>query len=147
MDCTGSEEYIKKTVNPKLGIIRYADDFIVTAKDKESLEQVLILIKQWLLNRGLKISEEKTRIVHIKDGFDFLGFNLRHYKGKLLIKPQKEKVLAFCKKIGKTLGQMKAKTQEEVIKTLNPLLLGFANYYRGVVSMRNLLIHRKSCMA
>ncbi|NEQ74062.1 MAG: group II intron reverse transcriptase/maturase [Okeania sp. SIO2C9] len=129
----GLEEYIK-TVNPKLGIIRYADDFIVTAKDKESLEQVLILIKQWLLNRGLEISEEKTRIVHIDDGFDFLGFNLRHYKGKLLIKPQKEKVLAFCKKIGKTLAQMKARTQEEVIKTLNPLLRGFANYYRGVVS-------------
>nr|WP_293065901.1 RNA-guided endonuclease TnpB family protein [Okeania sp. SIO2B3] len=98
---------------------------------KESLEQVLILIKQWLLNRGLEISEEKTRIVDIKDGFDFLGFNLRHYKGKLLIKPQKEKVLAFCKKIGKTLAQMKARTQEEVIKTLNPLLRGFANYYRG----------------
>ena len=136
----GLEEYIK-TVNPKLGIIRYADDFIVTAKDKESLKQVLILIKQWLLNRGLEISEEKTRIVNINDGFDFLGFNLRHYKGKLLIKPQKEKVLAFCKKIGKILSQMKARTQQEVIKTLNPLLRGFANYYRGVVSMRNLRIH------
>ncbi|NES70133.1 MAG: group II intron reverse transcriptase/maturase [Okeania sp. SIO2D1] len=129
----GLEEYIK-TVNPNLGIIRYADDFIVTAKDKESLEQVLILIKQWLSNRGLKISEEKTRIVNIKDGFEFLGFNLRHYNDKLLIKPQKEKVLAFCKKIGKTLAQMKAKTQKEVIKTLNPLLRGFANYYRDVVS-------------
>lgn len=129
----GLEEYIK-TINPKLGIIRYADDFIVTAKDKEPLEQVLILIKQWLSKRGLEIGEEKTRIVNINDGFDFLGFNLRHYNGKLLIKPQKEKVLAFCKKIGKTLAQMKAKTQEEVIKTLNPLLRGFANYYRGAVS-------------
>lgn len=136
----GLEKYIK-TVNPKLGIIRYADDFIVTAKDKESLEQVLILIKQWLSSRGLEISEEKTRIVNINDGFDFLGFNLRHYKGKLLIKPQKEKVLAFCKKIGFFLSQMKARTQQEVIKTLNPLLRGFANYYRGVVSMRNLRIH------
>ncbi len=117
----GLEEHIK-TVNSKLGITRYADDFIVTAKDRESLEQVLILIKQWLSERGLEISEEKTRIVHIDDGFDFLGFNLRHYKGKLLIKPQKEKVLAFCKKIGKTLAQMKARTQEEVIKTLNRLI-------------------------
>ncbi|MEB3278053.1 MAG: group II intron reverse transcriptase/maturase [Lyngbya sp.] len=120
----GLEEHIK-IINPKLGIIRYADDFIVTAKDKESLEQVLILIKQWLSNRGLEISEEKTRIVNINEGFDFLGFNLRHYNGKLLIKPQKEKVLAFCKKIGKTLAQMKARTQEEVIKTLNPQLTRF----------------------
>ena len=131
----GLEEYINN-INPKLGIIRYADDFIVTAKDKESLERMLILIKQWLSQRGLKISEEKTRIVHIDDGFNFLGFNLRHYSGKLLIKPQKEKVLTFCKKIGKTLSQMKARTQEDVIKTLNPLLRGFANYYRGVVSQK-----------
>ena len=93
----GLEEYIK-TINPKLGIIRYADDFIVTAKDQESLEQVLIVIKQWLSNRGLFISDEKTKIIHINDGFDFLGFNLRHYNGKLLTKPQKKKVLAFCKK-------------------------------------------------
>ena len=129
----GLEKYIKST-NPKLGIIRYADDFIVTARDQESLERVLILIKQWLSKRGLEISAEKTRIVHINEGFDFLGFNLRHYDSKLLIKPQKEKVLGFCKKIGKTLSQMKTRTQEEVIKTLNPLLRGFANYYRGVVS-------------
>ena len=106
----------------KLGIIRYADDFIVTANNKETLENTLEILKQWLNKRGLKISEEKTKIVHINQGFNFLGFNLRHYKGKLLIKPQKEKVLAFCKKIGKTLAQMKARTQEEVIKTLNRLI-------------------------
>ncbi|MGI0479684.1 group II intron reverse transcriptase/maturase [Geminocystis sp. CENA526] len=129
----GLEKYIKQC-NPKLGIIRYADDFVVTAKDKESLEKVLIQIKQWLSERGLEISTEKTRIVHIDEGFDFLGFNLRHYNGKLLIKPQKEKVLAFCKKIRITLSNMKARTQEDVIKKLNPLLRGFANYYKGVVS-------------
>ncbi|MTF40766.1 group II intron reverse transcriptase/maturase [Cyanobacterium aponinum] len=129
----GLEEYIKQC-NPKLGIIRYADDFVITAKDKESLEKVLIQIKRWLLKRGLEISAEKTRIVHIDDGFDFLGFNFRQYKGKLLIKPQKEKVLAFCKKIGKTLSEMKARTQEDVITKLNPLLRGFANYYRRVIS-------------
>lgn len=129
----GLEQFIK-TTNPKLGIIRYADDFIVTARDKETLERVLILIKQWLLERGLKISDEKTRVVHIEDGFNFLGYNLRQYKGKLLIKPQKEKVLAFCEKIKATLSNMKARTQEDVIKELNPLLRGFANYYRGAVS-------------
>ena len=131
----GLEEYTK-SINPKLGIIRYADDFVVTAREKSSLEQVLILIKQWLFQRGLEISKEKTRIVHIDDGFDFLGFNLRHYNGKLLIKPQKKKVLAFCKKIGKILSDMKARTQEDVIRKLNPLLRGFANYYRGVVSKK-----------
>ncbi len=94
----------------------------------------LRLLKQWLLQRGLEISDEKTRIVHIDDGFDFLGFNLRQYKGKLMIKPQKEKVLAFCKKVGQVLSKTKASKQEDLIKILNPLLRGFANYYRGVVS-------------
>ncbi|MBE9142096.1 group II intron reverse transcriptase/maturase [Planktothrix mougeotii] len=117
-----------------LGVIRYADDFVITSRDKETLEKALILIKQWLAERGLNISEEKTRIVHIEDGFNFLGFNVRRYQGKLLIKPQKEKVLAFCQKIGETISMMKASTQEEVIKKLNPILRGFANYYRGVVS-------------
>jgi RNA-directed DNA polymerase len=129
----GLEEYINN-INPKLGIIRYADDFVVTAKDKESLEVILIQIKQWLSQRGLEISTEKTRIVDINDGFDFLGFNLRQYKGKLIIKPQKEKVLAFCKKVGKFLSERKTATQEDIIETINPILRGFANYYRGVVS-------------
>lgn len=119
---------------PKLGIIRYADDFIVTAKSKETLENTLMVIKQWLENRGLKISQEKTRIVHINEGFNFLGFNLRHYNGKLLIKPQKEKVLKFCKELGKTIKSCGSWSQANLITKLNPKLRGFANYYRGVVS-------------
>lgn len=129
----GLETMIKQD-NPKLGIIRYADEFIVTAKDREALEKVLIQIRQWLSKKGLDLSTEKTRIVNIEEGFDFLGFNLRHYGGKLLIKPQKQKVLDFCKKVGKTISKLNAATQEDLIKTLNPLLRGFANYYRGVVS-------------
>jgi RNA-directed DNA polymerase len=93
----GLEDFIK-SINPKLGVIRYADDFVVTSKDKESLEHILDQIKQWMSERGLEISAEKTRIISMEEGFDFLGFNLRHYGGQLLIKPQKQKVLAFCKK-------------------------------------------------
>lgn len=131
----GLEEFIKSK-NKKLGIIRYADDFVVTAKDKKSLENILNQIKQWLSERGLEISIEKTRIIQIDEGFNFLGFNLRHYGGKLLIKPQKEKVLAFCKKIGETIANMKACTQQDIIRNLNPLLRGFANYYNCVVSKK-----------
>ena len=118
----------------KLGIIRYADDFIVTAKDKETLESTLEILKQWLAQRGLQISEEKTQIAHISKGFNFLGFNLRQYKGKLLIKPQKEKVLEFCKEIGRTIKSCGSWSQENIITKLNPKLRGFANYYQGVVS-------------
>jgi RNA-directed DNA polymerase len=87
-----------KATNPKLGVVRYADDFIVTAKDKESLETAQNLIQAWMSERGLELSAQKTLITSMEDGFDFLGFNPRHYDGKLLIKPSKQKVLTFCKR-------------------------------------------------
>jgi RNA-directed DNA polymerase len=129
----GLETYIKST-NPKLGVVRYADDFIVTARDKGSLETAQPQIKQWLLKRGLELSTEKTLITSMEEGFDFLGFNHRHYYGKLLIKPSKKKVLDFCKRIGKEIKAMNGVEQETVIRKLNPILRGFANYYKGVVS-------------
>ena len=120
--------------NKRLGVIRYADDFILTAKSREELEEIIPRVKQWLLERGLELSTEKTKLVHIDEGFDFLGFNVRHYGGKLLIKPQKQKVLDFCRKIGETIKRMASVTQEVLITKLNPILRGFANYYQGVVS-------------
>ncbi len=93
-------ENLVKGLNPKLGIIRYADDFIVTSRKKEDIEEILPEVKQWLSSRGLELSAEKTKLVHVDEGFNFLGFNVRQYKGKLLIKPQKEKVLNKCQEIG-----------------------------------------------
>jgi RNA-directed DNA polymerase len=129
----GLENYIKST-NPKLGVVRYADDFVVTAKDRGSLEIAQDQIKQWLSTRGLELSAEKTLITSMDEGFDFLGFNHRHYNGKLLIKASKKKVLNFCKRIGTEIKAVNGVEQEVVIKKLNPILRGFANYYKGVVS-------------
>ena len=129
----GLENYIKST-NPKLGVVRYADDFVVTARDKGSLEIIQDQIKQWLSTRGLELSTEKTLITSMDEGFDFLGFNHRHYDGKLLIKPSKQKVLDFCNRIGTEIKALNGVEQEVVIKKLNPILRGFANYYKGVVS-------------
>jgi RNA-directed DNA polymerase len=129
----GLETYIK-TTNSKLGVVRYADDFIVTARDKDSLENARILIQAWMSERGLELSAEKTLITSMDDGFDFLGFNSRHYDGKLLIKPSKKKVLAFCKRLGEEIKNLSSVEQEVLIKKLNPILRGFANYYKGVVS-------------
>ena len=129
----GLEQAVKSWC-PKLGIVRYADDFIVTGKIREQIEGILPIIQEWLALRGLELNQEKTRIVNIADGFDFLGFNLRHYNGKLLIKPQKAKVLAFLKAIGKLIKSMATVTQETLIRKLNPILHGFVNYYRGAVS-------------
>jgi RNA-directed DNA polymerase len=129
----GLEIYIKST-NPKLGVVRYADDFIVTARDKGSLEKTEIQIQQWLSERGLELSAEKTLITSLEEGFNFLGFNHRHYNGKLLIKPSKQKVLDFCKRIGNEVKKLDGAPQEALIAKLNPILRGFANYYKGVVS-------------
>src|SRR5437867_5931434 len=83
---------------------RYADDFIVTGRTKELLEQeVKPLIEQFMSERGLQLSQEKTTITHIEDGFDFLGQNIRKYKAgkrhKLLIKPSNKNVQAHLEKL------------------------------------------------
>ena len=129
----GLENYIKST-NSKLGVVRYADDFIVTARDKGSLETAQVQIQQWLSSRGLELSAEKTLITSMEEGFNFLGFNHRHFNGKLLIKPTKKKVLDFCKRLGKEIKALNGAKHEDVIFKLNPILRGFANYYKGVVS-------------
>ena len=137
----GLEEHIKsirpkyaKAMRDKFGVVRYADDFIVTARDRESLEKIQIQIQQWMSERGLELSAEKTLITSMDEGFDFLGFNHRHYNGKLLIKPSKRKVLDFCKRLGKEIKALNGAKQEDLIAKLNPILRGFANYYKGVVS-------------
>ena len=129
----GLEEFVKNH-NKRLGVIRYADDFVVTSKLKEEIEDIKPRIGQWLAERGLVFSEEKTKTVDIDEGFNFLGFNVRFYDNKLLIKPEKEKVLAFCRKIGKIIKDSSTVKQEVLIKKLNPVLRGFANYYRTQVS-------------
>ena len=67
-------------------LIRYADDYIISSISKEMPEQeIMPMLKEFLQARGLTLSEEKTKITHIDEGFDFLGFNIRKYKGTLLI--------------------------------------------------------------
>src|ERR1700677_3760388 len=85
---------------PKVNFVRYADDFIITGSSKEQLEnEVKPFVEQFLSERGLQLSPEKTCITHIEQGFDFLGQNLRKHRGKLLITPSKKNVHAFLKKV------------------------------------------------
>jgi RNA-directed DNA polymerase len=123
-----------KYKSDRYGFVRYADDFIIIATSREDIEAVQPIIEQWLLEKGLQLNREKTRIAHISEGFNFLGFNLKQYKGKLLIKPPKEKVLKFLQGIRDWLKQNKSVEQKIVIEQLNPKLRGFGNYYRYAVS-------------
>lgn len=127
----------RRTYYPKVHLIRYADDFIVTAQRRDMLEQeVMPMIKEFLQARGLTLSEEKTKITHIEDGFDFLGFNIRKYKGKLLIMPSKESQKRFQQKVNEIVNSHKTIPQESLIRLLNPVITGWANYYQHVVSGR-----------
>jgi len=118
----------------KVNFVRYADDFIVTAKTEEIAKEVKQLIKDFLNGRGLELSDEKTIISHIFNGFDFLGWNFRKYKGKLLVKPSKKSIDKVTEKISNTIKKGKAWTQEALIDALNPIITGWSNYHQSVVS-------------
>lgn len=118
-----------------LNLVRYADDFIITGHSKEILEsEILPLIRDFLKQRGLELSEEKTKITNIDEGFDFLGFNLRKYNGKLLIKPAKKSIISFLKEARTVLKENKSAPAGHIIVTLNRKIRGWANYYQHVVS-------------
>lgn len=133
-------EKVRVSVNPKVNLVRYADDFVITAANKEVAKQVMKLIKPWLKERGLELSEDKTLITHIRDGFDFLGFNIRKYnrpsekKEKLLIKPSKKSVSKLIDSLSDTIKGMRTSKQEDIIRVMNPKIKGWAYYYQTVCS-------------
>lgn len=127
----------KKQFNPKVHLVRYADDFIVTGNSKELLDnEVRPLIERFLAERGLRLSPEKTTVTHISTGFDFLGQNLRKYRGHLLTTPAKKNVKAFLEKIRGIIKASGSETQEKLIWKLNPVIRGWANYHRHIVATR-----------
>lgn len=119
----------------KVGVVRYADDFIVTGGSEELLKtEIQSWIETFLATRGLRLSQTKTKIVHIDQGFDFLGWNFRKYQGKLLIKPSKKNANAFYEKLRKAIGERLMVKQEDLIRMLNPMLRGWAQYHSPVVA-------------
>lgn len=141
----GMERLLKKHIprktakgnNPKVHLVRFADDFVVTGVSRELLEQqVRPLLEQFLNERGLEFSPEKTKITHIDEGFDFLGQTVRKFDGKLLIKPSKKNIKAFLTKVRTIIKTNKQATAGQLILKLNPVIQGWAQYHRHVVSKR-----------
>jgi len=121
----------------KINVIRYADDFIITAKSKELLEDVIKpVVIEFLKERGLSLSEEKTKITRIDEGFNFLGQNVRKYDGKLLIKPSKDNIQFFLQNIRETFKKHRGSKTIALIGDLNPKIRGWANYHKHVVSSK-----------
>jgi RNA-directed DNA polymerase len=132
----------QNVIKGKRALVRYADDLVIFAESREDAETAREEIAAWLAQRGLALSEDKTRIVHLSDGFDFLGFNVRHHPApktsrsgwKLLIKPSKEATAKFRRRLKAEWIALRGHNVGRVLKVLNPILRGWANYYRHVVS-------------
>ena len=137
-------EYIENrhhtTIRGNRALVRYADDFVIFTDSKEDAKAALQEIAHWLKGRGLEISEEKTQIRHIADGFDFLGFNIRQYpeggadKVKTLIKPSKDGVKRFKDRLRVEWQNFIGMPAHVIWTRLNPVLRGWGNYYSHVVS-------------
>ena len=114
-------------------LVRYADDFIITGTAKAVLvDEVKPLVSKFFKERGLELAEDKTQIVHIDHGFDFLGFNFRKYRGKLLIKPAKSSIASVKEKIRVTTNSSVSLSQGALLHRLNPIIQGWAYFYRHV---------------
>jgi len=119
-------------------VVRYADDFVIFANSKEEIKAVYGILGSYLKERGLELAEDKTRITHISDGFDFVGFNFRRYKTfngfKHLCKPSKESIKGFKSKVAEICKQLHGQNVDVLINHLNPLIRGTANYWKPTVA-------------
>jgi RNA-directed DNA polymerase len=120
-----------------VNVVRYADDFLVTARTPEQLtEKIIPAIQTFLAARGLELSPEKSRVTDVKAGFDFLGVTIRKYGHKLLMTPSRKSVKVFLDSIRETIKAHVGRSTRELIRLLNPRIRGWANYFRGMVSSR-----------
>ncbi len=138
----------------EMTVVRYADDFVVLHKDRNTIDQAQKVIAEWLKGIGLELKPEKTNVTHTLHGdtlgFDFLGFNVRQYKVgkyhtgkntggkplgyKTLVKPSKKAIDKHKKELARIVTGHKAAPQAVLISRLNPVIRGWANYFRTGVS-------------
>jgi RNA-directed DNA polymerase len=127
----GADGYARKG-SPVL--IRYADDFVVHCHSRQEALEVKARLAAWLAPRGLAFNEDKTRVMSLSEGYDFLGFNVRRYGRKTLIKPSHTAVRRIRKRLRDELRSLRGSNAQAVIKRLNPIIRGWAAYYRTQVS-------------
>ncbi|MHB8348657.1 MAG: group II intron reverse transcriptase/maturase [Acidiferrobacterales bacterium] len=121
----------------KVHMARYADDFVITGATSEVLtSEVRPLVERFLAERGLRLSPTKTVVTHVDTGFDFLGQNVRKYRGKLLITPSRRSVHALLEKVREVIRKNKTATAGHLVLQLNPIIRGWVNYHRHIVSGR-----------
>jgi RNA-directed DNA polymerase len=118
-------------------LVRYADDLVALCHSQAQAQQVKAKLAAWLAPRGLTFNEAKTRIVHASDGFDFLGFNVRRFRGvKLIITPSTAAIKRVRARLSTQMRTLRGGNAAGVLAAINPIVRGWAAYYRGVVSSK-----------
>lgn len=124
-------------------VVRYADDFVVLCHAKQKAEDARKALSTFLAQRGLEFSPEKTSITTLRDGFDFLGFNIRTYKVrdrksgyKTLIKPSKKTIKGFKRKLRDIFRSHNGQDVATLIRAANPVIRGWSNFYRYSVAVK-----------
>jgi len=138
-DAAGVQHERSDTRRTKRGspsLVRYADDMVALCHTRQEAETVKAKLAAWLAPRGLSFNEEKTRIVHLDDGFDFLGFTARRMRGKLIIKPSKAAIKRVNHRLATEFRALRAGNVAMLLVKINPIIRGWANYYHGVASSR-----------
>jgi RNA-directed DNA polymerase len=115
-------------------VIRYADDLVALCHSQDQARQVKARLGEWLTPRGLTFNQDKTTIVPLEEGFDFLGFNVRRYQGKLLIKPSKAAIQRIRSRLAVEMRTLRGSNASAVLAKIVPITRGWAAYYRAVVS-------------
>jgi RNA-directed DNA polymerase len=123
-----------KTVTGSPVLVRYADDLVVLCHTRRQAIEVKARLAEWLASRGLAFNEDKTRLVTLEEGFDFLGFNVRRYRGKLLVKPSKAAIRRVRERLRTEMRSLRGANAAAVLKRLTPIIRGWAAYYRSAVS-------------
>ena len=121
----------------KVNVVIYADDFIITGNNKELLaNEVIPVVEKFLKERGLELNREKSKITHIEEGFNFLGHSVRWYSSGLLTRPSKANVKNFLQEIRRTIKSKQTAKTEDLIRVLNPKILGWAHFFRHSAASR-----------
>jgi RNA-directed DNA polymerase len=130
------ESQPKRARKGKPMLVTYADDFVALCHSEAEAYKVKEELARWLEPRGLSFNEEKTRVAHLAEGFDFLGFNVRRHGDKMIIKPSKVAVKRVQKRLHDEVIALRGANAAAVVKKLNPIVRGWATYHRTVVSKK-----------
>jgi len=134
----------RRAGEPAMKLIRYADDFVVMiAGTRDDAETLWAEVSSVLAPMGLRLSEEKTRVCHLDEGFDFLGWRIqrrawRSRTGKTAIYtyPSKKSMASIKDKVRVLTRRAKHRTLADLLRRLNPVLRGWCTYFRHGVSKR-----------